>query len=128
MTTEQQLQLEALKMIQEFSMWMMIVEAGLLATYSRWITTDVIRPSSLIKFTTLIGFGGALFFASLRIGFLSDIAQRLGSKDFISDMSISHVGLLENIPLSYLGVPQHILFFLGLLGFALSAWSLKSGD
>lgn len=32
MSPEQELQLEALKMIQEFSMWMMVVEAGLLAT------------------------------------------------------------------------------------------------
>jgi hypothetical protein len=115
--------LEAIKMVQEFCKWMMLVQAGLLASYARWLTAGAIAPTRLAKAMTLAGFGGALVLASLRMGFLSDMAQRLNDSRYISELPISHS--LGHIKMSMLGVPQHIFFFFGLVGFAMSVWHLR---
>jgi hypothetical protein len=115
--------LEAIKMVQEFCKWMMLVQAGLLATYASWLTAGAIVPTRLAKAMTFVGFGGALVLASLRMGFLSDMAQRLNDTRYISELPISHS--LDHIHMSMLGVPQHLFFFFGLVGFAMSAWRLR---
>jgi len=115
-------QLQALQMAGEFSKWMILVQAGLLGAYARWLTTGSISPSKVAKGLTFFGFGGALVLASLRLGFLSDMAQRLDSRVPISELAVSY--LLPDIKMIMLAVPQHILFFVGIVGFAWSTWSL----
>lgn len=120
-----QLQLEAMRMAQQFCQWMMLVQGALLGTYARWLTTGTISPEIVPKALTFTGFGGSLVFASLRLGFLSDMTQRLGTTNYISELGISHSGILQRVGMSSLGVPQHVLFFIGLVGFAWSAWGLS---
>ena len=114
-------------MVEEFSKWMIAVQAGLLATYARWITTGAISPAKTAKALTFVGFGGALVLASLRLGFLSDMAQRLDPSIPLAKLTISYSDWLPNIHMSMLGVPQHVCFFVGVVGFAWSAWNLQKG-
>lgn len=118
-------QLEALQMVGDFTKWMMVVQAGLLGVFAKWVTTGAVSSTKAAKVLTFGGFGGALVLASLRLGFLGDMAQRLDPTILISDLKISHSDWLPDIPMSWLGVPQHILFFVGVVGFAWSAWNLR---
>ena len=110
-------------MAEDFSKWMILVQAGLLGTYARWLTTGAISPSKIAKGLTFFGFGGALVLASLRLGFLSDMVQRLDPTIPISELAVSY--LLPGIKMIMLAVPQHILFLGGIVGFAWSAWGLR---
>ena len=101
---------------------MILVQAGLLGAYAGWLTTGSISPGEVAKGLTFLGFGGALVLASLRLGFLGDMVQRLDDTIPVSELPVSN--LLPWLKMYMLAVPQHILFFIGIVGFAWSAWKL----
>ena len=125
MTDVLQLKLEAAKQMQEFSQWMMVAEGALIATFAKWIRSGAITPTASQKVMTLGGFGLAFVCATFRLGFLSDVIQRLDETSFISDMTVSHDPRLEWIVVSLFGVPQHLAFLVGLAGFCWAAWYLR---
>lgn len=115
-------QLEALQFAGEFAKWMILVQAALLSVYAGWLTTAALSPSKVAKGLTFFGFGGALVLASLRLGFMADMMQRLNEQISVSELPVSN--RLPWLKMPMLSVPQHILFFVGIVGFAWSAWKI----
>jgi hypothetical protein len=62
------------------------------------------------------------------MGFFPDMAQRVNDTRYIYISCLPVLHSLDHIHMSMFGVPQHIFFFFGLVGFAMSAWHLRQTE
>ena len=115
------LRLEALKLLREWSVWMVAVQTGLIGFLISLLLQSKIRLGSLYIKGAVICFGLSIIFAAWVLGAIPSIMQRLNSDERgIYAIGIFDLPLLRHLRLGWFSFFEHLGFLLGLLALIVS--------
>lgn len=115
------LRLEALKLLREWSVWMVAVQTGLIGFLISLLLQSQIRLGSIYIKGAVICFGLSIIFAAWVLGAIPSIIQRLNSDERgIYAIGIFDLPLLRHLRLGWFSFFEHLGFLLGLLALIVS--------
>lgn len=115
----ERVQLEALKLLREWSAWMVAVQTALIGVGALFPERLPQAGSCCIKLAILC-FGISIASAASVLGGIPSIAQRLEGDKSIYDISIFDLKWLKYMPLNRFCLIEHISFLLGLVALIFS--------
>ncbi|HYP02635.1 MAG TPA: hypothetical protein VER76_20770 [Pyrinomonadaceae bacterium] len=115
------LQLDALKLLKDWSSWLVSIQAAVLALLALW-GKDKVQLPPVIAHWVFVFFGGSIIFATFVLGGIPSIMQRVQG-----GMNIYSIPLFEWLPerlgtlrtLWFFSFMEHILFLIGMIIFML---------
>jgi hypothetical protein len=115
------LQIDALKLLKDWSSWLVSIQAAVLALLALW-GRDKVQLPAVVAHWVFVFFGGSIIFATFVLGGIPSIMQRVGG-----GMNIYDIALFEWLPeqlgtlrtLWFFSFMEHLLFLLGMIIFML---------
>ncbi len=113
----EQCQIEAAKLLKDWSTWLVTVQAAALGLITIFFGKDQALQRNYWSFGMVICFALSICFATFVLGSLPTIIQRITPKDYLHDMVLFTlpVGRLLPVKLSVAAFGQHVMFLAGVI-------------
>lgn len=128
MEERRELQLAGVRLLREWSTWMVGVETALLGFLVSLLSRDMVALGSPYLKGAAICFGVSMAFAACVLGALPSVAEQLGKAERgIYAIALFDIPVVRVIRLGWLAFVQHSFFLLGLCGLIASILQRQLG-
>jgi len=114
-----QQQLEALKLLKDWSVWMVTVETAAIAFLGA-VAGRVVKSTTVWFPVTIVSFAVSIVFAAWVLSGIPSVAQQIDGSSHLSIYKIYKSDLLPDfLTLNFVATIQHTFFVAGILGLAI---------